>query len=212
MLMEPSAEIDGMTLRASHTVGTSEGHRGAAVEHEHLRHLIGTVRSAQAGDAEAFADLADEFGPGALRFLALRLHNDADARDALQETLVAAWRSLPRLRKPQRFGAWFLGIAVHKANDLARTRRREDTLRVPADIGRDQFAMFELREAIDSLPENLRDVILLRYLLSLPERETARVLGIRVGTVKSRASRARTMLARLLSEPNDEASDLGGAS
>ncbi|MDQ3822239.1 MAG: sigma-70 family RNA polymerase sigma factor [Actinomycetota bacterium] len=169
--------------------------------------LVRFVRAAQGGDAESFSALVRDHGPGAFRFLAARLRNEADARDALQETLVAAWRSLPRLRNPERFPAWFLSIAVHKANDLARTRARGRDAPTPRERTTEDSPATDLRDAVESLPPNLRNVVLLRYVVDLSERETAHVLGVRPGTVKSRANRARTLLARALAD--DERKDGG---
>ena len=63
---------------------------------------------------------------------------------------------------------------------------------------REDESLFEIREAILALPPNLRDVLLLRYLLQLSEEEAAAALGIRIGTVKSRTARARAALSELI--------------
>ena len=114
----------------------------------------------------------------------------------LQETLVAAWQGLPTLERPERFRSWLLGIAVHKATDAARRRRPVDEL--PDVAAHDGVELLELKRALAVLPARLREVLLLRHLLCLSEEETAELLGVRVGTVKSRASRARRALEELL--------------
>src|SRR5688572_24325104 len=78
---------------------------------------VEAVRRAQAGDADAFEELVLSFGPRLHRFLAVRLADERDARDALQETLLAAWQGLPRLRQADRFWPWLAGIAANKAAD-----------------------------------------------------------------------------------------------
>lgn len=162
------------------------------------RELDGVVERAQAGDQRAFEVLVAEFGPRLHRFLAVQVWDDGDARDALQETLLAAWQELPRLRDRTKLWPWLAGIAAHKAGDAVRRKApapRGDRLdrSEAADSG-----VVELKEAIAGLPARLREVVLLRYLLQLSEQEVARALGIRVGTVKSRAARARERLAREL--------------
>ena len=158
------------------------------------------VARAQRGDAAAFDDLVRHFGGQLFRFLLLRLGNETDARDALQETLVAAWRGLPSLRDAGSFHAWLVGIAARKAADLQRGTRwlhgpAEE--QVAPETSADGLA---LREAIAGLPSHLREVVLLRYLLCLSEAETAHALGIRLGTVKSRAARARSRLQEVIGD------------
>ena len=155
------------------------------------------VRRSQLGSVAAFEQLVLAFGPGVHRFLALRLRNDADARDALQETLAAAWQGLPSLEDPLKFRSWLLGIAAHKAADVM--RRSAPAAEAELDRrGREDDSLLELREAILALPAQFRDVLLLRYLLQLSEGEAATALGVRVGTVKSRTARARAALLEVL--------------
>lgn len=161
------------------------------------------VRRAQLGSAAAFEQLVLARGPALERFLLARLRNESDARDALQEALVAAWQTLPRLRQRDRFWPWLVGIAAHKAADLARRRPplADADLGLLVDTTGDPEERARVRElwaSIGSLPPLQRDVLLLRYLLQLSEEEVAEVLGIRVGTVKSRTARARGALMELI--------------
>lgn len=153
------------------------------------------VRRAQMGSASAFEQLVVERGPELYRYLMLRLRNESDARDALQETLTAAWLSLASLREPARFWPWIVAIASHKAADVARRRVPEPA---SGELAHRDADVLEIREALDRLPPRFREVLLLRYGLQLSEREVSDVLGIRVGTVKSRAARARDALEELL--------------
>jgi RNA polymerase sigma-70 factor (ECF subfamily) len=155
------------------------------------------VRRAQLGSVAAFEQLVLELGPVLHRFLAHRLRGDAEARDALQETLTAAWQGLPRLEHPSKLRSWLLGIAAHKAADAAR-RRPPAAEHAHEPRGREDDSLLELREAILALAPKHRDVLLLRYVVGCSEEETAAALGIRLGTLKSRTNRARAALAELL--------------
>lgn len=155
------------------------------------------VRRAQMGSATAFEQLVVTRGPQLYRYLASRLRNESDARDALQETLTAAWQGLPRLKEPSKFWPWLVGIAAHKAADAARDRGRASELELDV-AGHDDESVLEIRQAIGSLPEHFREVLVLRYRLQLSEDEVAEALGVRVGTVKSRSARARKALMELL--------------
>jgi RNA polymerase sigma factor (sigma-70 family) len=171
--------------------GPARSSLGAGDDEEQL------VRRAQMGSVVAFERLVVERGPDLYRYLAVRLRNEGDARDALQETLTAAWQGLPALRDPQRFWPWLVAIAAHKAADALRARAPMATSQpdAVADVDADTI---EVRDALDRLPARSREVLLLRFGLHLSEREVAAVLGVRVGTVKSRCARARKRLEELL--------------
>lgn len=171
--------------------GEREALHHATFEEEQL------VRRAQMGSCAAFEQLVVARGGELYRYLFARLRDDNDARDALQETLGAAWQALPTLREPGRFWPWVVAIAAHKATDAARARSRVSDQPVD-DLGQSDQYTLEIREALDRLPPRFREVLLLRFGLELSEREVAQVLGVRVGTVKSRGARARNALAELL--------------
>src|SRR5918996_3244802 len=112
------------------------------------------VRRAQLGSAAAFDRLVLTRGPDLYRYLVVRLRNESDARDALQETMTAAWQALPALRQPDRFWPWLVAIAARKAAAIIRGRVREEhTLDL---LAHDDENLLEIRDAIDSLPEHLR--------------------------------------------------------
>jgi len=155
------------------------------------------VRRAQLGSVAAFEQLVVDVGPSVHRYLGLRLRHDGEARDALQETLTAAWQGLPSLQQPGKFRSWLLGIATHKAADARRNRLRTSKPELELQ-GREDESLLGIREAILALPASFRDVLLLRYVLQLSEDEVAAALGVRLGTVKSRSARARKALEGLL--------------
>jgi RNA polymerase sigma factor (sigma-70 family) len=156
------------------------------------------VVAAQAGSVDAFEELVRDVGPPVYRFLFVRLGSDADARDALQETLIGAWQGIASMRDPRAFRAWLLTIARRKASDIEARNRPTPDLQSEAVTSSTGTEELELVAALRALSDEQREVVLLRYLLGLSEAETAVVTEVSVGTVKSRASRARTRLERLL--------------
>lgn len=184
---------------------------GAAVDQREL------VERARRGDHDAFATLA---GAAITRLDAaarLILRDRELARDAVQESLVRAWRDLPGLRDPGRFDAWLHRLTVHACLDLARQRRRRVT-----EVELDPTGVAGLGDATDSLvlrdqldralarlePEH-RAVVVLHYYLGLPLPEAAGSLGIPLGTAKSRLHRAITVLRRIV-EPDERDAALQG--
>ncbi len=129
----------------------------------------------------------------------------ADARDVTQETLVAAWRQLPRLRDDARFEPWLRQICVNRCrNELRRRARHPETNNLLADAFEtdgtssvDPSAVdrrLAVSDALGVLPATQRAVIVLHYLADLPLREVAATLSIPEGTVKSRLNAALTQL------------------
>jgi RNA polymerase sigma-70 factor, ECF subfamily len=154
------------------------------------------VRRARLGSVAAFEQLVLRYGPRLHRYLAVRLRDERDAVDVLQDVLTAAWLGLPALKTPGKVWPWLVGIAVHKAADALRSRHH--TAEPQVETGRLDESLLELREAVAALPSHLREVLLLRYVVGLSEEEAAAALGVRVGTVKSRSARARAALSELL--------------
>jgi len=123
------------------------------------------------------------------------LGDEADARDASQETFVAAWRQLPKLRDPDRFDAWLQRIAVNSARMTlrARSRRRVREIQaVPSSPPTDDSG--RLGAALGALSIDQRTLLALHYLEDRPVAEIAEILEIPVGTVKSRLFAARRAL------------------
>jgi RNA polymerase sigma-70 factor (ECF subfamily) len=145
----------------------------------------------------------------------------ADADDVVQEALVKAYRQLSSYRGEAGFKAWLLAIVANETRNLHRSRQRRDGLvlraaaRATAETAPDpaETAMAgerrqQLVDQLRQLDERDREVLICRYLLDLSEAETAVMLGVRKGTVKSRTSRALTRLRdRLANNGGEEGTD-----
>ena len=156
------------------------------------------IGRAQQGDEEAFASLAVAAGDR-LHAVAHRILRDIDlAEDATQQALLAIWRDLPQLRDPARFDAWSYRLLVRACYaEASRRRRRAPNLHLlPVDepemaeglstvVDRDQLERGFRRLSIDH-----RAVVVLHHYLDLPLEEVAGVLGVPVGTVRSRLHHA----------------------
>ena len=175
------------------------------------------VRRARTGDAAAFEILIDSRIDRCYRLAWSILSNDADAADATQDALVAAWRQLPRLRDPATFDGWLNRIVANAALKARRhrVRLREVSVRpaYPADETpqpeprRDLHARTAMDEfvdndaigrAFDRLRSQDRVILVLHHVEERPVAEIARSLGIPVGTAKWRLHAARRALEKAM--------------
>ncbi|MCW8133035.1 MAG: RNA polymerase sigma factor [Planctomycetota bacterium] len=154
-----------------------------------------------------FWQLVDRFRADLINQGYAILGNLQDAEDVAQETLCRAYRELHQLNDPTKLGAWIRSINRCNALDLRRRRKRECNARHeiqeqgsdPATGGFTQVDVKELiARAVDSLPEDLRTVVVFRYWEHLPYQEIARRLNMPLGTVKSQLARADRLLERRL--------------
>jgi RNA polymerase sigma-70 factor (ECF subfamily) len=152
------------------------------------------VARASAGDRDAFATLAARHVDRCYA-LAYRILRDRDrAQDATQQALFGAWRDLPTLRDPERFDAWLHRLVVHACYSEARgTRRwsaRFSIRSISPESAPDPAAAVVDRAALDDafrqLTPEQRAVVVLHHHLGYPLVEIADVLGIPVGTARSR--------------------------
>lgn len=178
------------------------------------------VHRLQAGDDTAMEDLLTTLGPR-LMATAMRISgNEADARDAFQDGIISAWRKIDTFQGDSKLSTWLHRIVVNAA--LARLRKNKRTPRASIDnllptfdesghrvLGQptggrvgEELEREELqkavREKIEELPEDYRNVIILRDIEQLDTKRTADTLGIKEGAVKTRLHRARQALRSLM--------------
>jgi len=169
------------------------------------------AREAQADARREFEERLAECGSLAFRVARGILRNTADAEDVAQEALLRAYKSFDRLRDHNKFRGWLVRISFRLALDRLRsTKRREqrDTLwaepaHVPAPVTAEDVAasnqfQAHLDRALEELPEKLRLVLLLSAMDGYTIEEIASMLGVPLGTVKSRIFIARKKLAEKL--------------
>ena len=132
------------------------------------------------------------------------LRSDQDAEDAVQEAICAAFAAREQLRDPARFKPWMLRIVVNQSYELCRKRKPTVDLDQVADWlpakDRDPAERLALWQAVLSLSDDLRSAVTLFYYEGLSVREIAAVLNISESAVKTRLSRGREKLRRLLNE------------
>ena len=172
------------------------------------------IERARQGDVSAFEALVRAHQEVAFRTAWIASGGADDAEDAAQEGFMKAFAALPRFRPDAPFRPWLLTIVANEARNRRRSAGRRDALalRTPEATATDMA--FEpspeaavlanerrqaLLDALRRLPDADREVVAYRYLLELSEAETAQVLGVPVGTAKSRLSRALNRLRDMMS-------------
>ena len=172
------------------------------------------VERARKGDTRAYEVLVKRYQGIAQRTAYLVTGNAGDAEDAAQSAFIKAYHALGRFRSDAAFRPWLLKIVANEARNRRRSAgRREDLrLRLEGDPPREDAAPSPeaavladerrrtLVDALNSLREEERSVIAMRYLLDLTEKEMAAAMGVAKGTVKSRLARAMKKLSTVLDE------------
>ena len=179
------------------------------------------VARLQAGDSEAFEILVRRYMPELLRTARRFLRSEEDARDAVQDAFVSAFKSIGRFESNSQLSTWLHRILINSSLMKLRSRRRhpeediekylpqfaEDGHQVEPSapwtesaesmLQRSELRDF-VRQSIDKLPDNFRSVLLLRDIEELSTQETARMLNVSANAVKVRLHRARQALRALL--------------
>jgi RNA polymerase sigma-70 factor (ECF subfamily) len=159
---------------------------------------IALVEAARTGESAALDRLVESAWPDAYRLALFVLGDTASAQDAAQDACIALCRMLPSLRATAAFGAWFYRIVIRAASAIARGNARSTrTIDPPAEF-RDHAVSMDILRALEALPQNLRDVVVLHYFEDLTSREVASILRVPDATVRFRLMTARRKLRPLL--------------
>ncbi len=164
------------------------------------------IRECLGGESEAFGVLVDKYKGGIYAFAYAKLGNFQDAQDVTQEAFLKAYRNLRSLRRWESFGFWLYRIAYNLCGEWIKARARrpdrefieDQDPRTLASSSLDFHREYQLDEsvqdALDSLPQAYREVLMLHYFGGMNSKEIARVLGTSPTAVRMRLSRARAQL------------------
>jgi RNA polymerase sigma-70 factor (ECF subfamily) len=166
-----------------------------------------TIDRAKNGDLRAFESLVRDYQADVWRFAYHLTHNRATAEDVTQEAFLRAYRGLASYKGQAKFTSWLLRIARNCAIDSYRKTRRETPTPPDPDAPADRAVSgpaaeerVRINEAIRRLPVPLREPFVVIEVLGFSYQEASTILGLRVGTVKSRMHRARAALIQALTE------------
>ena len=179
---------------------------------------IRIVRKVLAGDVNAFEQLVIENQKSVYNLALKIMKNESDALDVSQDVFLKAYTNLENFRGDSRFSVWLYRLAYNACIDASRKSKTgmnvsltvqdedsesaeldlADTKPLPEEETERRETQREVQAAIQELPEDQRKIIVMREFSDMAYEDIASTLGISVGTVKSRLSRARKNLAKIL--------------
>ncbi len=150
-------------------------------------------------EREEFAARVQEIREQLYRTAYGYLGNAHDSLEAVDEAVYQGFRASKKIRQPEFFTTWMTRILIRVCYREVKRRTRQQEVPVE-EQGAEDYDGLPLREAIERLPEELRQVIVLRYFTGLTQAETAQALEIPQGTVVTRQRRALALLRVELEE------------
>ncbi|MFG3349663.1 ECF subfamily RNA polymerase sigma factor, BldN family [Streptomyces sp. NPDC048018] len=210
-LAESGAAVGRRGARSG--AGTSTAARRPTADSDSAR-MMDLVERAQAGEAEAFGRLYDQYSDTVYRYIYYRVGGKATAEDLTSETFLRALRRISTFTWQGRdFGAWLVTIARNLVADHFKSSRfrlevttgemldANEVERSPEDSVLESLSNAALLDAVRRLNPQQQECVTLRFLQGLSVAETARVMGKNEGAIKTLQYRAVRTLARLL--PDD---------
>lgn len=164
------------------------------------------VKRAKNGDIDAFCSLYDNYKRKLFNYAYYKLGNSEDAEDVVQDSILTAFEQLGKLKNPKAFSSWLYTILYHgcmsavkeqiKQHNNSDIEDYENTLSYDntADIERE-----ELKQALNILSEDDRNIVLLSVVVGLNSKEIAKITGFTAGNVRQRLSRSLSKMKRYLS-------------
>lgn len=176
---------------------------------------VGLVEAMADGDVAALQTLYDRHSRRLFAYLLGQLGDRTQAEEVLQDVMLAAWSAAPTFRRESRVTTWLIGIARYKALNARRDRRPQNADALPLDAIPDIASLAPdhleslhnaemLKAALNSLPDHQRETLELVFYHHLTGDETAAVMGVAPGTVKSRLHRALAALRAWISQRENE--------
>ena len=167
------------------------------------------IRRCQAGDKEAFRTLVEQYRNVLFGTAYLMMRDHGLAEDAVQEALIQIWKHLPSFRLKSSLKTWMVRIVVNEVKQQFRKKQvptvpLEQASQVTDDLDKAEIAMIRneerqhLKQALEQLPAEQKEAVVLHYFSELTVPEIATVTGQREGTIKSRLSRALSHLGEIL--------------
>lgn len=151
-------------------------------------------------DKQEFARRVTQMQGSLYRVAASYLRGESDRLDAVAETVARAWEKRGTLRQEAVFATWMTRILIRVCVDIQRRQKRMTPVEILPDVPTEEDTSAALREAVDSLPQKMRTMVVLYYMEGYEVLEIARIMGTTKGAVCAGLSRAREKLRAMLGE------------
>ena len=161
------------------------------------------VRRARLGDKNAFCNLIRDNKTSMYRVAKAILNKEEDVEDAISEAILKAYKNIKSLKDDRFFKTWIIRIVINESNNIYKKRNRELLVDKSEFINvevNDKYKDFTLYNAINSLEHDLRITVILFYFEDMKYADIAKILSVKEGTIKSRLSRAKEKLYKMLKE------------
>lgn len=156
------------------------------------------IKKAKKGNEEAFFKLIEDNKVSLYKAAKAILNNDDDIADAIQETVIAAYKNIKSLKNDAYFKTWLTKILINKCKDIIAKNKDVIALDDYLEEGYTQefLSKFEIEDMLTSLSKEQKLVISLYYISQFNTREISEILKESEGTIKSRLSRARNKIRK----------------
>lgn len=151
-------------------------------------------------DKQEFARRVTQMQGSLYRVAASYLRGESDRLDAVAEAIARAWEKRGTLRDEASFSTWMTRILIRVCVDMQRKQKRMTPVDTLPETPTGEDSCAALREAVDSLPQKLRTMVVLYYMEGYEVLEVARIMGTTKGAVCAGLSRAREKLRAMLGE------------
>lgn len=155
------------------------------------------IQKAKMKNPDAFTELMKSQMQSMYRTAKAILMNDEDVADAIQDTLLICWEKMSELKVDRYFKTWMTKILINNCYGIIRSNRRITyTDKLPERVSEENVSNIEWREALSTIDEKYRIVLILFYSEGFQTKEIAKILGITDSAVRTRLSRGREQLRK----------------
>lgn len=168
------------------------------------------VELAKNGDKQAFNELIEEHKFKIYKTAKSILKNEDDICDAIQDSLIRAYKGISKLEHNEYFTTWIIRIVINKCYDIAKKNNEKNKKIINISEAKDyelqtydDYNEFELDKILNKLDADLKEITVMFYYDDISVKDISKVLDIPQGTVKSRLARARIKIYEFLSKEGD---------
>ena len=166
------------------------------------------VELAKNGDKQAFNDLIEENKFKIYKTAKSILKDEDDVCDAIQDSLIRAYKGISKLQNNEYFSTWLIRIVINKCYDIYNKQKSRKVIDITEAQDEelkvyDNYDELGISAIVNSLDEDIRTVTVMFYYDDLSVKDISEMIGIPEGTVKSRLSRARSKLYEILNKEGE---------